>query len=61
MKLNKTILSKYITRLYCPAMPTELYAYVIVSLVFLLIARNLYVVIQPTLLALFFVAAEMKM
>ena len=47
------------THLFCATMSTELYAYIIVSLVFLLIARNLYMVVQPTLLALFFTAAEM--
>ena len=50
--------SKYITR--CPSAPMTvlLYAYVLVSLVFLLPVRTAYTVVQPALVTLFFVTSQ---
>jgi hypothetical protein len=39
-------------------MPSILYAYVIVSCAGLVVFRSLFVVVQPALLGLYFVAAE---
>jgi len=41
-------------------MPSVLYAYIVISMLFLLVARHMYVIFQPTLLVLFFAIAEMQ-
>jgi hypothetical protein len=49
---------KYIARSSSAPMTVLLYAYVLVSLVFLLPVRNVYTVVQPALVTLFFVTSQ---